>query len=493
MGTVATTCDERAGLFETRDDAGARRPAVRVVLGFACAAILGIFGTALAAPGLLRLDATALGGAPAETAVKDDPLAENDLFHAAGVSFAASHAGRHPETALGRPSRRKGTSRRTNHHHHDHHGHNRDDHHHDHDDDHHHHHQSKRSTKSLSGRELAATFMRTIKAKTLGPEDDGAIRRTLASETSGGSDGTASLGLFTSHAWTAPMHIITLGRPGESAVITPALKSLAETHGTAAVLHNVRATPGVDISEWPRHLDVAEYAVSGILAQTEHPEDMKEAFKNLPWLDVLTTRDPKTGGVTDPDVLLRQHHFGCLFAHLAQWQLAADSGNKHTFIFESDGFLPGLLAVPVAALGDIQHQAPGDYDIVFLHHPGEIVGPKVKEFRTALGDVVELYEYNEPKSPSGLSGYLVSDRFVRKIQALVASRGADMVDAWLMDHLCRPLRENDWAYDLPHFEGANDGKGVQWGQKYLNCYKAMTKGLSIPSLGNSVDVAELIG
>ena len=68
-----------------------------------------------------------------------------------------------------------------------------------------------------------------------------------------------------------------------------------------------------------------------------------------------------------------------------------------------------------------------------------------------------------------------------------------MVDAWLMDHLCRPLRENDWAYDLPHFEGANDGKGVQWGQKYLNCYKAMTKGLSIPSLGSSDDVAELFG
>ena len=273
----------------------------------------------------------------------------------------------------------------------------------------------------------------------------------------------------------------------------PALRSLAETHGTSAVIHNVRATPGVDIPEWPRRLDVAEYAVSGILAQTEHPEDMKEAFENLPWLNYLTNRDPKTGKVTDPDVLLRQHHVGCLFAHLAQWQLAADSGNKHTFIFESDGFLPGLLAVPVAALGDIQHQAPEDYDIVFLHHPGEIVGPKVKEFRTALGDEVELYEYNEPKSPSGLSGYLVSDRFVRKMQALVASRGADMVDAWLMDHLCRPLRENDWAYDLPHFEGANDGKGVQWGQKYLNCYKAMTKDLQIPELGSSDGVVERSG
>ena len=481
MGTVTTTRDERAGLLETRDDAGARRPALRVVLGFACAAILGTFGTALAAPGLLRMDATALGGAPGGTAVNDDPLAGNDLFHGAGVYFAASHEGRYPETALGRSrSRREGTSKRTSHHHHGH-------------DHHDHHHQSKRSSKGLSGRELAATFIRTIKAKSLGPEDDGMIHRALASETSGGSEDSAPLGLIASHAWTAPLQIITLGRPDESATIASALRSLAETHGTSAVIHNVRATPGVDISEWPRRLDVAEYAVSGILAQTEHPEDMEKAFENLPWLNYLTNRDPKTGKVTDPDVLLRQHHVGCLFAHLAQWQLAADSGNKHTFIFESDGFLPGLLAVPVAALGDIQHQAPEDYDIVFLHHPGEIVGPKVKEFRTALGDEVELYEYNEPKSPSGLSGYLVSDRFVRKMQALVASRGADMVDAWLMDHLCRPLRENDWAYDLPHFEGANDGKGVQWGQKYLNCYKAMTKDLQIPELGSSDGVVERFG
>ena len=118
--------------------------------------------------------------------------------------------------------------------------------------------------------------MRTIKAKTLGPEDDGAIRRTLASETSGGHRLARPLH---ESRWTAPMQIITLGRPDESAVITPALQSLAETHGTAAVLHNVRATPGVDISEWPRHLDVAEYAVSGILAQTEHPEDMKEGVQ----------------------------------------------------------------------------------------------------------------------------------------------------------------------------------------------------------------------
>jgi hypothetical protein len=35
---------------------------------------------------------------------------------------------------------------------------------------------------------------------------------------------------------------------------------------------------------------------------------------------------------------------------------------------------------------------------------------------------------------------MISDSFVKKIQPFVATHGADMVDAWLMGHLCRPLR-----------------------------------------------------
>ena len=42
---------------------------------------------------------------------------------------------------------------------------------------------------------------------------------------------------------------------------------------------------------------------------------------------------------------------GCLFAHMLNWQLAADNGNKHTYVMESDGLDPALLAVPVGALG----------------------------------------------------------------------------------------------------------------------------------------------
>ena len=92
--------------------------------------------------------------------------------------------------------------------------------------------------------------MRTIKAKSLGPEDDGMILRALASETSGSPD-SAPLGLIASHAWTAPLQIITLGRPDESATIAPALRSLAETHGTSAVIHNVRATPASTFPSGP--------------------------------------------------------------------------------------------------------------------------------------------------------------------------------------------------------------------------------------------------
>jgi hypothetical protein len=104
-------------------------------------------------------------------------------------------------------------------------------------------------------------------------------------------------------------------------------------------------------------------------------------LEGLPWLDILTRRDDR-GEITDPELLSRAHHFGCLLAHLAQWQMALDVGNEDTMVFESDGFLPGLLGVPVSALGAVQRHAPADYDIVFLHHPGEgpSVGEKVTEF-----------------------------------------------------------------------------------------------------------------
>ena len=324
----------------------------------------------------------------------------------------------------------------------------------------------------------AASWMRVLKpSATDGDARLGAMRP----KDSSGSDAR------TDSSWTAPTYFITLGRPGESSAIKPAVRWLAESFGGDAVRRNVRATPGVDVSEWPQNIDFAEYAVSGVLARARLlPENRVRAdeaiLRDLPWLDILTQRDAR-GAVTDPELLSRGHHFGCLFAHIAQWQMAADSGNADTMVFESDGFIDGLLGVPASALGAVQANAPADYDVVFLHHPGEgpQVGDKVKEFTSERGDEVEMFTYEHPDGPSGLSGYMFSDRFVRKMLPLIASRGADMVDAWVAGHLCRPLPENDWAYNLPNYAGANGGRGVQWGEKFLNCYKVMTKGATLPA------------
>ena len=322
----------------------------------------------------------------------------------------------------------------------------------------------------------AASYMRVLKPSAV----DGVAKQGAARASSGrGTDAQSS--------WTAPTYFITLGRPDESRTIKPAVQRLAESFGGDAVRRNVRATPGVDVSAWPAKIDFAEYAVSGVLAHArEMPENRARADEailgDLPWLDIMARRDAR-GAVTDPELLSRGHHFGCLFAHIAQWQLAADLRNADTIVFESDGFLDGLLGVPASALGAVQAHAPMDYDVVFLHHPGEgpQVGDKVDEFVSERGDEVEMYTYEHPDGPSGLSGYMFSDRFVRKMLPLIASRGADMVDAWIAGHLCRPLPENDWAYNLPNYAGANGGQGVQWGEKFLNCYKVMTKGATLPA------------
>ena len=322
----------------------------------------------------------------------------------------------------------------------------------------------------------AASYMRVLKSSAA----DGDAMLGAARPSSGRRADAPS-------SWTAPTYFITLGRPGESRAIKPAVRSLAESFGGDAVLRNVRATPGVDVSAWPANVDFAEYAVSGVLAHARAlPENRARADEailgDLPWLDILTRRDAH-GAVTDPELLSRGHHFGCLFAHIAQWQMAADTRNADTMVFESDGFVDGLLGVPASALGAVQANAPADYDVVFLHHPGEgpQVGDKVSAFTSERGDEVEMFTYEHPDGPSGLSGYMFSDRFVRKMLPLIASRGADMVDAWIAGHLCRPLPENDWAYNLPNYAGANGGRGVQWGEKFLNCYKVMTKGATLPA------------
>ena len=123
---------------------------------------------------------------------------------------------------------------------------------------------------------------------------------------------------------------------------------------------------------------------------------------DLPWLDILTRRDAR-GAVTDPELLSRGHHFGCLFAHIAQWQMAADTAERgHHGVRERRvrGRAPGRPRERM--LGAVQANAPADYDVVFLHHPGEgpQVGDKVSAFTSERGDEVEMFTYEHPDGPS---------------------------------------------------------------------------------------------
>ena len=283
-------------------------------------------------------------------------------------------------------------------------------------------------------------------------------------------DPKAALEQMMRHAWTAPTYIITLGTAKDSEKIGPALRALTKTQGSDAVLRNVRATPGIDVSKWPAKLDHAEYAVSGVSRLTKQPGSL-EGLRGLPWIDLLLRRDGRTGKIEDPHYVEIQHHIGCLYAHMLQWQLAADNGNKDTFVFEADGLeTSNLMHVSLSSLGDVQHNAPEDYDIIFFTHRPGIAGKKIDQFKDALGHVVEIYEWKDPSvGPAGLSGYMISDRFVRKILPFMAANGADMVDAWIEGHLCKPLKEGDWTYFLPNY-------GVKVGESLLNCYQAASHG-----------------
>ena len=92
-------------------------------------------------------------------------------------------------------------------------------------------------------------------------------------------------------------------------------------------------------------------------------------------------------------------------------------------------------------------------------------------FTSERGDEVEMFTYEHPDGPSGLSGYMFSDRFVRKMLPLIASR-ADMVDAWIAGHLCRPLPENDWAYNLPTTPAPTAGGACSGGRSSLTATKS---------------------
>jgi len=245
------------------------------------------------------------------------------------------------------------------------------------------------------------------------------------------------------------------------------VKQLAHAHGTRAVKELVRLTPGVNIHDWPEKENIAQYALKSVLENKA--EDME--FSKMPWLSFYASRD-NDGHFRDKFAEERhlEHHIGCLFAHMFQFQLAYDSGYKHTFMLESDAWDPSLIALPFSAYDTLVENAPQDYDIIFIDKPLQFDhGEPVGSFEDPeSGDEMLLFRLKHKSPQAGLSAALVSERFYPKFFKHVGGFGADMIDAMLKAELCV-----DSAFDS---EGVRTGFGAG-NAPALKCYWALPKGL----------------
>lgn len=211
-------------------------------------------------------------------------------------------------------------------------------------------------------------------------------------------------------------------------------------------------------------------------------KDWERKMGSLPWLETWSSRNKK-GQLGNPEARIfpLSHHIGCLYAHLFMWQLSMDMRYKDTVFFESDAVDPSLLALPLGAVPAVVKNAPEEYDLIFLTTRVADGGKRESVFEDSAGNKVELWNLKEENGEAGLSSYIVSDRFHKKMFKYMIKHGADMVDAWLSTKLCVSK-----AFD-------NHGNFVDWGKgthRYLNCYHAKVDGFrsvvppDFPALGN---------
>lgn len=192
---------------------------------------------------------------------------------------------------------------------------------------------------------------------------------------------------------------------------------------------------------------MADYALREI---RRLKDDDQDAMEKIPWLDHFTKRgDDGKMIITENWPPGFEHHVGCLFAHLFAWQMALDGGKPDSVIFESDGVTSANLAVPLETIQFSVDNAPRDYDVLFLNKLKDprlnrrlpIGNDAVKSARDDAGGAeIQYFKYQNPMA-AGLSGYAVSDRFLKKIHTRIAERGADMVDAWLYKLCADPTDE----------------------------------------------------
>ena len=257
-------------------------------------------------------------------------------------------------------------------------------------------------------------------------------------------------------------------------------------------LIHAEKSPGVDPKAWPQSgLQEALYATGfARLFWNIHQNDPlyadlppeRRTVAELPWIGEVEKRDQN--GYFRAQSQGLSHHYGCLYAHLYQWQKIKDTGLKKALILESDGL--GLTRVPLESIPSVAKQMPGDADFVTLQlypyepagverHNVEIKHPTSGEHKTYSFDKLN---YHPQQGYAGLASYIATDTFVEKIQHFLALHGADMIDAYILNRLCTTSYNNEEAkniawtmYDMQKYTHPFDPQNPT--PTILNCYKAL--------------------
>jgi len=298
-------------------------------------------------------------------------------------------------------------------------------------------------------------------------------RRRSSSESASSSSSSSSksnlISALGSSKSKVPIYVIALeDRPEE----------FEKYEAIRTVFPTAEPTHGIDPLQWPNRIEDAQYAVKGLRSymQTHKSDpalvdflkvrqepfvpsglsygkeddispgvnwiDQFDNFREHPWLMAIDHRE-SDGKLTEEEVG-RAHHIGCLFAHLYQWQLMLDRGEKKALIFESDA--PRIMeAIPFWASEQVAEHAPVDTDILLIRaqHVGEKPpGPLATTFiatnpnDSSEKQTINIHKYKSAGAGAGLEAYVVSSNFAKKAQAYLARHGADMIDGYIIK-LCQ--------------------------------------------------------
>jgi hypothetical protein len=258
-------------------------------------------------------------------------------------------------------------------------------------------------------------------------------------------------------------------------------------------LIHAEKSPGVDPKQWPQgSLQEAEYAIGfAKLFWSIHQNDQlyadlppeSKSVVGKPWIGEVEKRDQNGYFRVSEQGL--SHHYGCLYAHMYQWQKIKDQGLKKALILESDGL--GLTRVPLESIPGIASQLPGDADFVTLQlYPYEPAGVERRNVEVKVNQTTgehktysfDKLNYHPKQGYAGLASYIATNTFVEKIQHFLALHGADMIDGYILNQLCTRSYNDDQAkdlawtmYDMGEFTHAFDPQNPT--PTILNCYKAL--------------------